>query len=527
MNTTEAFTASQPGLNPQSILNTSDRSKSQFVFEYVPLAPTANLLITPENRGDSGALSDAMNQMYFTLLSGNHKFDAYMAFNDDRFHFLNEKLDSYCDKVDRVESVTQDLMGDLSKLKDSKVDCSQLLTLRSEIEELKSENLALKTSVENLVAEQSLCQQNYDQRISNNKLDIKRAQRSNNDLAERVNTLDIKNNHFSLYIDGIAESKEQSTAQIVIDRLQTDAQVTLTDSDFVSIFRLGKPRKAKAPPRQIRLKLSNEQARANILSCRGKLKPNSDGSFVWINEVHPESYKRRKIMLRDLVKHINALGGHTASIDSGGIRLDGRLYGPDQFDDLPYNCQPHNVQVIYTEHNTTLFAGEWAFLSNMYPCSLMYDGTHFTSSEQCFQFSRARKNKELKKAHKIITTTDPFICKSIGDSVTDSSDWNNQSELCMTKINRQKFEQNAHLLDLLLSTGERVLQEATTSSIWGIGAGIRSKAARTNTATGDNLMGNILMKLRAEFAGTDFDVISEHSSCHSGDLSNSPSIDCD
>lgn len=292
--------------------------------------------------------------------------------------------------------------------------------------------------------------------------------------------------------------------------------------DFTSIYRLGKPRKPKAPPRQIRVRLSNEQARAKILSCRGKLKPNADASAVWINEDHPDAYRRRKIMLRDLVKHINALKGHSASIDSGGLRLDGKLYGPDQFDDLPYNCQPHNVQVIYTDHNTTLFAGEWAFLSNMYPCSLMYDGTRFTSSEQCFQFVRARKNKELNKACKIITTTDPFVCKSIGETVSNSPDWSDQWEARMTEINRLKFAQNPLLLDSLLATGERILQEATTSSIWGIGAGIRSIAAKSNTATGgENLMGKILMDLRADFTNalSDVDIDSDHSSSQAEELS--------
>lgn len=75
------------------------------------------------------------------------------------------------------------------------------------------------------------------------------------------------------------------------------------------------------------------------------------------------------------------------------------------------------------------------------------------------------------------------------------------------------------MLDSLLDTGDRIFQEATTSSIWGIGTGIRSKAARDNTATGDNLMGKILMQLRSELSNTltDNNTDSDNSSSSSSD----------
>lgn len=226
-------------------------------------------------------------------------------------------------------------------------------------------------------------------------------------------------------------------------------------------------------------------------------------------------------MLRDLVKHINSLKDHSASIESGGLRLDGEYFGPDRFDDLPTNCQPHNVQIVNTEHNTTLFAGEWAFLSNMFPCTLIYEGTRFTSSEQCYQFVRARSNKQLNKARRIITSNNAFACKRFGNSGHDAHGWDKKCEMVMTDIIRLKFKQNPHLVDSLLATGDRILQEATSSTVWGIGAGIRLKAAKDNTGTGDNLLGKILMQLRSKLANSnsesdsDSDSDSDTSSCHS------------
>lgn len=472
-------------------------------------------------------MSDAMNQMYITLLQGQDKLEAYMSFNESRCQILNDKIDLCSDKVDKIDSLYGTLELEVSNVQKDKLDRSEFLTLQKEVAELKASNQSLLSLVANLETEQSTTFREHDQRISNNKLDIKRSTRTNNELTERVNVLDIKSNQSHLFIDGIPESKERSTAEVLIDRLQTDAQVVLAAHDFISIFRMGKPRRAKAAPRKIKVKVASDRARNDILSCRGKLKANTDGSLVWINEDHPDAYRRRKLMLRELVKHINNQKGHFASIEAGGLKLDGKLYGPDDFDNLPIGCQPHCVQIVNTEHNTTLFAGEWAFLSNMFPCSLIYDGTRFTSSEQCFQFVRARTNKELVKARKIITTNDPFVCKQLGDGLNDTKNWREICEEKMLEINRLKFEQNPSLLDLLLDTGDRILQEATTSSIWGIGAGIRSKAARENTTTGDNLMGKILMQLRSELSNTfaDNNSISDNSSCNSSDQADVDLID--
>lgn len=128
----------------------------------------------------------------------------------------------------------------------------------------------------------------------------------------------------------------------------------------------------------------------------------------------------------------------------------------------------------------------------------MYENTKFTSSEQCFQFVRARSNNELGKAHRIIISSDAFACKRIANQIEDTTDWLAEQESTMTDIIRLKFEQNPHLVELLLATGTQKLQEATTSVVWGIGAGIRSKTARENTADGKNLLGKILMQMRTD-----------------------------
>lgn len=137
----------------------------------------------------------------------------------------------------------------------------------------------------------------------------------------------------------------------------------------------------------------------------------------------------------------------------------------------------------------------------MYPCSAIYENTKFTSTEQCFQFCKARSHNELAKAQRIIVNNDPFVCKEIGDSISDNDKWLSCREKTLSDINRLKYSQNPELMELLIDTGNNILQEATTGPDWGIAASIRSKAARENTGRGENIFGKILMSLRSEFTG--------------------------
>lgn len=137
----------------------------------------------------------------------------------------------------------------------------------------------------------------------------------------------------------------------------------------------------------------------------------------------------------------------------------------------------------------------------MFPCTVVYENTKFTSTEQCFQFCRARSHNELVKAQRIIVTNDPFTCKLIADIISDNDKWIECREQVLMNINRLKYTQNTELMDLLLDTGTNILQEATTGPDWDIWSSIRSQAARENSGQAENLFGKILMKLRAELSG--------------------------
>ena len=63
---------------------------------------------------------------------------------------------------------------------------------------------------------------------------------------------------------------------------------------------------------------------------------------------------------------------------------------------------------------------------------------------------------------------------------------------------KKKFEQNAELKALLLSTGNCQLVEAMPNKLWGCGATLSSNVLRRHEWSGENRHGKILMTIREE-----------------------------
>lgn len=176
---------------------------------------------------------------------------------------------------------------------------------------------------------------------------------------ESLNVKEIKSKRYSLYIEGLLEVKDKDQKLVVLEKLNKDANVNLQDGDIVSAKRMGKVTKFRKN-RPISVIVKSEEARDKVLKARGKLSVEVVNSPIWINEDIPQSYRRRKSMLRDLVKLAQSKK-HRAKIEHGGINLDGKLYLPHQFHTLPEGLQPKDTCLIPTEDGGTAFASEWSY----------------------------------------------------------------------------------------------------------------------------------------------------------------------
>ena len=140
-----------------------------------------------------------------------------------------------------------------------------------------------------------------------------------------------------------------------------------------------------------------------------------------------------------------------------------------------------------------MFRGKYAFLSNMYAVSFVWDGRTYGSSEAAFQSA-----KSLDPAVRdTFSSMAGVTAKREGKKVLLRGDWDGVKDEIMEDILRAKFSQNPDLLKMLVDTGDMELVEGNRwhDKYWGVDL---------FTGEGENHLGNILMKIRSELGGSDF-----------------------
>lgn len=135
------------------------------------------------------------------------------------------------------------------------------------------------------------------------------------------------------------------------------------------------------------------------------------------------------------------------------------------------------------------FRGEFRFLSNFYPATVVMDGFRFTDTEAAFQ-----SQKEPEKAY-LFEGLDPATTKAMGRKVNLRSDWDEVKDDVMRRVVKLKFEQNSDLRKKLTDTGNVVLVEGNNwhDNYWGI-----CICDSCERKVGKNMLGHILMELRSE-----------------------------
>lgn len=131
-----------------------------------------------------------------------------------------------------------------------------------------------------------------------------------------------------------------------------------------------------------------------------------------------------------------------------------------------------------------LFRGSLDFLSNMYNCTVEYNGCTYRCAESAFQAQKCADEEEKKLFNHI----DGFLAKKYGKKVSLRKDWNAVRVSIMEEIIREKFLQHPDLARKLAEV-EGVISEDNywKDTFWGVCNG-----------EGKNNLGKILMKIRDE-----------------------------
>lgn len=137
------------------------------------------------------------------------------------------------------------------------------------------------------------------------------------------------------------------------------------------------------------------------------------------------------------------------------------------------------------------FLNEHSFLSNFYLSDIKYRGCVYNTAEHLFQAVKCSKESDKEKIRSAIT---PKMAKIRGRFVEERADWDEKKVEIMEKILRIKFRKKSKLKRLLCETGDVQLTHLNYwhDTFWG------SCACTKHKRTGQNMLGVLLMKIRAE-----------------------------
>lgn len=149
------------------------------------------------------------------------------------------------------------------------------------------------------------------------------------------------------------------------------------------------------------------------------------------------------------------------------------------------------------------FSGENAILSNFnkqFPVAI--NGKNYICNEQYIVHQKALLFDDKEAATLVMTLKSPRQMKQLGNNLKnyDHALWQRKSAQIIAKCNEVKFDTHNDAQKFLLSTGDKIIGEATKGREWGTGISLDEDECLDNWKwTGENRMGGILMKIRDNY----------------------------
>ena len=141
-------------------------------------------------------------------------------------------------------------------------------------------------------------------------------------------------------------------------------------------------------------------------------------------------------------------------------------------------------------------------LSQWFSAAFTVDDILYPTAEHWMMVQKAKLFKDEEALSKMLNTSKPGTVKALGRTVRDFDKevWNEQAYHIVVEGNKHKFSQNESMKNFLLSTGNKIIVEASPRDfIWGIGMGQdRKEAMNPHTWRGTNWLGFALMETRDE-----------------------------
>lgn len=299
----------------------------------------------------------------------------------------------------------------------------------------------------------------------------------------------------NIIIDRLQETQNEN----VIDRINGILSIALskTDRDAITVinaYRLGRARSDNTP-RKIMVELIDTKCRDLILRyAKAITKVGNNGVPYYINEDTPEALKRLRT---DQFKYKRYLEERNHIVEQTGdyFIIDGQRHHWRDLNRLPVGMRLMDSRTIFSR-GTVAFQSALSPLSNLFPCRIKYNGLHYSSAEQAFQYAKAIHHGLALLAKDIKSEIDPHEIMTMGNSVTIDEAWANKRVEVLEAIVRHKADQVGVFYEYLKQTGNHRLVENTSSDFWGSACAFKSQAVWNGSYRGLNQMGRILERVR-------------------------------
>ncbi len=187
--------------------------------------------------------------------------------------------------------------------------------------------------------------------------------------------------------------------------------------------------------------------------------------------------------------------------------IEGKSYSVSNLDELPGDLDPRKLATP-SKNNITAFYSAASPLSNFHAAEIRdADGTVYSTCEQYYQHRKALYHNDDVQATLIMKCKTPHEAYKAGQNIKNQndSDWYKKdlAKSQMYKCCLAKFDQNDHLKQFLVQTGESVLVEASPwDKRWGVGISMTNPAIFDKAQWGNsqNWMGDILSRIRDELS---------------------------
>ena len=298
----------------------------------------------------------------------------------------------------------------------------------------------------------------------------------------------------NLILEGVEEVEGENCTQAIIITLHSKFRITVNAADIDKAHRYGRAFGGK--PRPLIVKFVSHTARDNILYAARSSKEKPPG--IYVNEDLPSEVKTQRAELRAVANQARTAGARHVKLQGDKVTIDNKVYTHDSIKLLPPKYGLEAARTKKVNDKTIGFHSKYSYLSNFYHSQFVYDGVKFTSVEQMYQVKKAELAGRQDLVPIMLAETDSLRIKRLGDMIFTPRDdeWHKSKIDIMQTAVRVKFQQNPGLLQQLRETGQNTLVEATRDAFWGAGVPLTSVHLKTNTYSGENRLGKILMDIR-------------------------------